>query len=142
VAVAAVALFVLVSGASGLWFAWQAQRFEDESIALYREIFPDERRVIRPRKQMAAHLQGSGLSGPSPLPLLATAAGGIEGSRVDELRFRRERNQLQLQLRVPSIEALDQIKQELAGSGLNVEINSAAEQGNETVGRLIIGGTR
>src|SRR5690606_12956509 len=123
------------------WFSWQADRTEANAVALYREIFPQERRVISPRKQMAAHLQG-GAPTQSLLPLLAQAAGGLEGTGVEELRYRRERNRLQLQVRAPSREALERVQQQLGAGGLAVEINSAAEQGGDPVGRLVIGGVR
>lgn len=141
-ATAGLVLFALVTAASGLWFSWQANRTEERTVALYREMFPQERRVISPRKQMAAHLQGGGAPAQSLLPLLARAAGGLEGTGVEELRYRRERNQLQLQVRAPSLEALERIQQQLGSDGLAVEINSAAEQGGDTVGRLVIGGVR
>lgn len=134
-------LYCAIAGASGAWFAWQADKVEAQTFSLYRELFPGERRVVSPKKQMQAHLGGSGIAaGASPLPLLAKAALGLRGNdlRIDELHYRRQRNDLQLQLQTPTLEALDQIKNQLGGVGLSVEINSASQQGASAVGRLNI----
>ena len=132
--------YALVAGAGGLFFSWRAGQLEQQSFALYRELFPQERRVISPRKQMLAHLRASGAAAAgSPLPLLAKTAAGMQsaaGVQLDELRYSQQRRDLQLQLRAPSLEALDQLKRQLDGNGLGVEINSASEQGAQTLGRL------
>src|SRR5690606_10914543 len=133
-------IFCGVSAASGLWFSWRADQIEARTISLYRELFPQERRVVSPRKQMQAHLVGSVAGGASPLPLLAKTALGLRNNNIqlDELRYSQQRNDLQLQLRAPTLDVFDRIKQQLDGVGLSVEINSAAERGSETVGRINI----
>jgi general secretion pathway protein L len=143
IAAAAALGVVLYSGftaASGAWFAWQARQVEAQTFALYRQFFPQEKRVVSPKKQMQAHLNGGSTNGVSPLPLLAKAALGLRGNglQLDELHYRRQQNDLQLQLHTPTLEMLDQIKQQLNGVGLSVDINSAAQQGSSTVGRLNI----
>jgi general secretion pathway protein L len=134
-------LYAALAGGSAVWFSWQAARLEERSFALYRELFPQERRVISPRRQMMAHLnQGGG--GGSMLPLLARAADQLATVQLQELRFRRDSQRLQLQLQAADLAALDQLKQRLVGSGLDVAIDSAAEQGGVTIGRVTIGGGR
>lgn len=134
-------LYAALAGGGAAWFSWRAGELEQRSLALYRELFPGERRVVSPRKQMAAHLSG-GQSGGSVLPLLAQAAAELATAQVQELRYRRDSNQLQVQLQAPNLEALDQLKQRLAATGMNVAIDSAAEQDGVTVGRVTIGGQR
>jgi len=137
VAAAALAVYVGVSAASGLWYGWRAEKAKDETFALYRELFPQERRVVSPKKQMQAHLRG-GSALASPLPLLTKTALGLRNNsmQLDELRYNQQQDDIQLQLRTPTLEALDQIKQQLSGVGLNVEIMSAAQRGQETLGRI------
>lgn len=135
------ALYCAIAGASGAWFAWQADKAEAQTFSLYRQLFPGERRVVSPKKQMQAHLGGgNAAAGASPLPLLAKAALGLRGNQlqIDELHYRRQRNELQLQLHAPTLETLEQIKTQLGGVGLSVEINSASQQGSSAVGRLNI----
>jgi len=141
VAALGVVLYSGFTAASGAWFAYQARQAEAQTFSLYRQLFPQEKRVVSPRKQMQAHLGGGGaVNAVSPLPLLAKAALGLRGNalQLDELHYRHQQNDLQLQLHTPTLETLDQIKQQLNGVGLNVDINSAARQGDSTVGRLNI----
>lgn len=134
-------LYGAIATASGLWFNWRAQQVERQTVQLYRELFPQERRVVSPRKQMLAHLRSQGVVATgSPLPLLARTALGLRGSRVqiDELRYSQQQNSLQMQVRTPSLDALDAVKQALGGVGLGVQINSAVQQGKTTLGRVSI----
>jgi general secretion pathway protein L len=134
--------YLLLAGGGGLYFSWRAQQLEQQSIALYRELFPGERRVVSPRKQMANHLRERGqIASDSLLPLLARAANGFAADpamRVDELRFNQQQNALSVQLRAPSLDALEQLKKSLQSSGLDAELGGATVQGEATVGRLQI----
>lgn len=134
-------LYAALAGGSAAWFSWRAAELEERSFALYRELFPGERRVVSPRRQMTAHLNSGG-GGSSLLPLLAQTSAELAASQVQELRYRRDSNQLQVQLQAPDLASLDQIKQRLAGTGLTVAIDSASEQNGVTVGRVTIGGAR
>ena len=143
VAAAALAVYAAVTVASGIWFSWQAGVVEKQTFAYYHELFPQERRVVSPRKQMQAHLGGGGVKA-SPLPLLTKTALGLRSDlsahdgamQLDELRYDQQHDDLQLQLRAPTLEVLDHVKQQLGGVGLQVDISSAAQRGKETVGRL------
>ncbi|MET0379154.1 MAG: type II secretion system protein GspL, partial [Spongiibacteraceae bacterium] len=135
-------LYAALAGGGGFYFSWRAQQVETQTFTLYRELFPAERRVVSPRKQMANHLRGSGQPvAESLLPLLAKAATGFgsdANTHIDELRFNQQQNNLQVQLRTSSLEVLEQIKKRLDASGLSAEIGSAQEQGGSTVGRMQI----
>lgn len=137
IAAAVLAVYIGVSAVSGLWYAWRAEKLQDQSFALYHQLFPQERRVVSPKKQMQAHLHG-GAAQVSPLPLLTKTALGLRNNtmQLDELRYNQQQDDIQLQLRAPNMEALDQIKRQLSGIGLNVEIKSAAQRGEETLGRI------
>ncbi len=142
VAAAALALYIGVTAASGIWYSYRARSLEQQTFAYYRELFPREHRVVSPKKQMLAHMGGSAVT-VSPLPLLTKTALGLRASvanngatQLDELRYNQQHDDLQLQLRTPTLDALDKIKQQLSGVGLQVDITSAAQRGQETVGRL------
>jgi general secretion pathway protein L len=138
--VAALGLLIYcgATAASAIWFNWRAHQVEEQTFALYHELFPQERRVVSPKKQMLAHLRGSDSSAISPLPLLAKSALGMRNNNVqlDEMRYNQQHNDLQIQLRAPTMDVLDRIKQQMIGVGLSVEINSATQRGSEALGRL------
>ncbi|HET8711754.1 MAG TPA: type II secretion system protein GspL [Spongiibacteraceae bacterium] len=136
-AAGALVLYAFVTAASGMWYSWRARDVEQQTFSLYRDMFPQERRVVSPKKQMLAHMGGNAVT-TSPLPLLTKTALGLRNNtlQLDELRYSKQHDDLQLQLRTPTLDALDKIKQQLSGVGLQVDITSAAQRGQETVGRL------
>lgn len=136
-AAAALAIYIGVTAASGMWYSWRARALEQQTLSFYHELFPQERRVVSPKKQMLAHMGGSAVT-ISPLPLLTKTALGLRNNtmQLDELRYSQQNDDLQLQLRTPTLESLDKIKQQLSGVGLQVDITSAAQRGQETLGRL------
>lgn len=146
IAAIGVASYLLVSLASGFYFSQQAKQLDSEAIALYKQLFPNEQRIVSPKKQMQNHLRLMGTSGGTEgfMPLVAQTAKQFAGASANEqlavqqLRFDSDRNDLQLEVQGQSIEQLDQFKQLLADSGLSVDISSATEQDNRVVGRLIV----
>ena len=57
-AVAGSMLFIFATLGKALWYESQASKIQQQSIALYKEIYPEARRVINPRKQMESALSG------------------------------------------------------------------------------------
>lgn len=142
-AAAGVVLYAAVAGASGLWFSQAADRVESQTFALYRELFPEQRRVFSPQRQMTAQLRTQGVASGSSLPLLARLAdtASFTGLTLEELRLQAGTG-VQMQLRAASLEQLGQLQQTLREAGMGAEIRSATEQGEQTVGRLHVTETR
>jgi general secretion pathway protein L len=117
-------------------------RLDAEIAAVYRETFPDAQRVVDARAQMEqrlAVLRGAGgQSGLAALlepvaPVLKRTPGlGIQGLRYRE-------NNLELDLTLGDLQALDGLKQALLAAGpLQVEIASASAKEGRVEGRLTI----
>ena len=116
-----------------------------EAVLLYQQLFPNERRIVSPKKQMQNHIRLSGGGKNSDfLPILASLASTLAADSdelkliVDQLRFDGGSGELQIQLRSSSIEKLEQLKRKLEGIGLEADINSAAEQDDYVMGRLVV----
>ncbi|HEB27692.1 MAG TPA: type II secretion system protein GspL [Porticoccus sp.] len=137
--------YLLLMLAGGWYFEGRASELDRQSITLYKEIFPNERRVVSPTKQMKNHLQRLGTTSNSNfLPLFANTSSQLSSKDnkldvlVDQLRFDSSRGDLQFQVQTSSLDQLDQLKQLLAGAGLDVEINSATEQDDHIMGRIVV----
>jgi general secretion pathway protein L len=112
---------------------------------IYRQAFPNAKRVVNPRVQMQQHLeklQRSHGGGGQFLILLARSgdvlrkAGDIE---ISGANYRAGR--LDVDLTAASLQVLDDLKQTLTGKGLTVEIQSATtESGKRVKSRLRIQG--
>ncbi|MEH6556961.1 MAG: type II secretion system protein GspL [Oceanicoccus sp.] len=137
--------YLLLVAGSGWYFDNKADSLDAEAVTLYKQLFPNERRIVSPKKQMQNHLRMSGAGNDSHfLPILASLATTLAGDgdemklTVDQLRFDTASGELQFQVRSSSIEKLDQLKRELAEIGLEVDINSATEQDDYVMGRLVV----
>lgn len=140
-----VALYLLLALGGGWYFNHRAGELEYQSIAIYRKLFPDERRVVNPRRQMQNHLRQSNLHGDNAfLSLLAETAGQMQGNQagagvtLNQIRFNSDQGGLRFEVNSRTLDELDQYKNQLAAGGLQVEINSASEQGSGVLGRLVI----
>mgnify|MGYP000533645536 CR=1 FL=1 len=141
----ALTTYLLTALISGWYLNLQADDLEAQSIALYKELFPNERRIISPKKQMQNHLRlGSAKSNAQFLALLSQTARQLvveEGERklqLDQLRFESTNGDLQFQVKGSSLDQLDRLKQQLASAGLSVEINSAVEEDDYVKGRIVV----
>lgn len=141
---AVVALFVVCELAlfmgSGLWFQSRASDVKAESVSLYRQLFPTERRVVNPKLQFQSHLNESQSFGYSKqfLGLLEIVASDWpdEEMRLQNLRFDAYEGGLLLEVDANTIDQLETYKSALARNGVQVELLSAVEEDNGVTGRL------
>ncbi len=146
-------------GLLGLWLVlqwgfnlaqgWQLQReaegYASASEALYRELFPDDNKLINLRAQFDQHLSEAEGSGQNLLlGLLDQAAQAInaEGAqvRVEQLDFNSQRGDLALNLQAQDFAALERLRTRLQQAGLAVEMGSASREESGVSARLVIGG--
>lgn len=128
---------------SGIWFDQRADVAKKESVSLYRELFPNERRVPNPKRQFQAHLNSEQAVGYSRefLHMLQVVAEQLpeESLRMKNLRFQAG-DGLMLELEGNAIDELESYKQQLAEQNLAVELLSAVEENDGVVGRLRVEG--
>jgi len=111
--------------------------------ALYREAFPEARKVVNPRVQMERKLEklraGGGSQG-GLLPMLAKAGPVIQSSEGLKLRnLRYKDGHLDLDLEIGDLQALDRLKQGLGEkAGMAVEIVSASARDGKVESRLAL----
>lgn len=129
--------------AQGWYFQRQADRHADASLALYRELFPADTRIVDLRAQFDDHLtRGSGAQA-GFMPLLERAARAVaEGTpvTVDRLDYNETRGDLALEVRAADFAALEQLRQRLNEQGQSVQLGSASRDGDAVSARVVIGG--
>lgn len=148
-----------VVGLLGLWLvlqwgfnlaqAWQLQHKSDvvaaANAALYRELFPQDTKLINLRHQLDQHLADGATSGQSRLlSLLGQASAAVQADgglvRVQQLDFSEIRGDLALQLQAPDFDALERLRQRLVDAGLAVQLGSASRETAGVSARLVLGG--
>ncbi|WP_042860543.1 type II secretion system protein GspL [Dickeya sp. NCPPB 3274] len=120
VLIALFAWLLLVLGES-VWTHYQLYRQADywrqESVRMYRKLFPDEKQVVNPRAQMQRHLQEarSGMSGfalTEQMNRLQQLVAQNDGVSLQSLSYDRSRDELRLSLRATSYAQMEQFRQQ------------------------------
>lgn len=109
---------------------------------IYRDAFPQARKVVNPRIQMERGLQalrtGGGALSSDFLDILKAGGPALSKTRGLELqRFSYRDGHLDIALTISDLQALDQLKQRLASeAGLQVEIQSASARNGKVEARM------
>lgn len=108
----------------------------------YREVFPDAKKVVDPRLQMEQQLKELRAgSGSDPFVELLAASGPvlIKTPGIEIKAFRYKANELEVELTIGDFQALDRLKQALAGAGpLAVEVATASARESRVDSRVLI----
>ena len=143
-AVALCVLLLVTEGIKGLWIGHKADKLTDQSIALYKDIFKNDRRINAAtlQRRMAAHLGENQNDQVTFLDMLGGVAKvlGAQSSKpnLENLNFNNTRGELTAQLRVTNFEVLESVKTALIANGLTVEIRTAEQKGNQITARLLL----
>ena len=110
---------------------------------VYRDTFPEAKNVVNPKVQMEQKLKelSAGGNGGAFVTLLGATApvlGSAKGVELHNLRYRQ--GELELELQLVDLPALDTLKEVLQQQGLEVEIRNATSRDNAVEGRLAIRG--
>lgn len=129
--------------AQSLYLQQKADDYAAASEALYRELFPEERRIVNLRAQFAEHLQQGGSVGSGRfLQLLDQAADAFLQApqlSIVQLDYSESDGNLALQVRAGDFAALEQLRQRLTDSGLVVQMGSASREEGGVAARVVIG---
>lgn len=123
--------------AQGIWASNQADALEDQSLALYQEIFPDDKRAnaMNMRRRLQARLgEASSTAGPGLLTYMADMASQIGPQlQLNGLNFSADRGELSLDVMATDFNRLDSVKAALEAEGYAVEIVSAQQESSDRV---------
>lgn len=136
---AAFAVQLLSEWVSYGYYRYQANKTETAATTLYRQMFPDERRIVNLRRQLQAHLNDNAGQG-SVLPTLTRIAESLQGSGLNAQRVDFNAGVLTLDVEARALGELDTFRQKLQGQGFRSEIVSANAQGGLIRGRLRVEG--
>ncbi|MDH5301274.1 MAG: type II secretion system protein GspL [Gammaproteobacteria bacterium] len=122
----------------------QNDELKEQVVSIYKDAFPDARKVPNPRQQMEQKLkelraggQGGGQSFLDLMLAVGPSFSANTGVIMRSLRYKS--GVLDIELEAPSLQSLDQLKQSLvANAHLEVEIQSAAAKDNKVQGRIQI----
>ena len=144
-----VGMWLILQWGFNLAQGWHLQRQADEyaaaSAALYKELFPQDSKLVNLRAQFDQHLQAGAGSGQTRLlGLLAQVSGALaaEGGQVQisQVDFSEVRGDLAMQVQAAGFAELERLRERLQESGLAVQLGSASREGAGVSARVVIGG--
>lgn len=121
------------------YYRYQAQKTQAEAVALYKNLFPADRRIVNLERQLKAQLGGSN-SGSNMLSTLTRVAESLQGSGLNTQRVDFSGSTLTLDVSARALGELDRFREKLDGQGFRTEIVSANAQGGLIRGRLRVEG--
>jgi general secretion pathway protein L len=132
--------------AQGWHLQHQAEVYAEASAALYRELFPEDHKLVNLRAQLDQHLAAGGASGQGRLLGLLTQVNralSAEGTQilVQQVDFSEGRGDLAMQIEAPGFAELERLRERLQEAGLAVQLGSASREGAGVSARLVIGGS-
>jgi general secretion pathway protein L len=139
---ACLAIFVGYFFIAGWLFDGRAAQLMQQSENRYRELFPDDTRIVDIRRQMQVHLQSSKHDDGKSLffDLLGAFAAAkksqTEDATVRNIRFEQDRGTLQLELQSRSINYANNIQNYLQTAGMSAEVLSASSDNEGVVTHL------
>ena len=131
---------------SGLYFNIHADNITFKTEQLYRQYFPQDKRIQDIKRQTKIHLRNSGSSGASDFLDLLAAMGSSwknpnnKSLQLQQLRYNAKRGQMTLEIQAKSINQLDTLQRDISSNGIKAELMSANESDNGVRGRLQLGG--
>lgn len=121
------------------YYRYQAKKTQAEAVALYKNLFPADRRIVNLERQLKAQLNGAG-QGSNLLATLTRVAESLQGSGLNTQRIDFSGNTLTLDVNAQALGELDRFREKLDSQGFRTEIMSANAQGNTIRGRLRVEG--
>lgn len=142
VAIACVGMLTIHMGESA-YLAYKAQQFRTATVALYRELFPGDSKIIDPRAQMESYLSGRSASGDGFLPLvqkLASAwpADAASSLQMQNLSYREADRNLSITLTSATMDSLTTLTQKLSNGGFSARIQSVVNSAQGVNAQLLI----
>jgi general secretion pathway protein L len=123
----------------------QVNQLDESMVRLYKETFPDARRITNPVAQFRGALRQSGQSGGEDAVLiwLSQVAPLLHQEKVTllNLRFTQAPDTLRLQLQANDYGAIEKISSALAQQGLQADLGTLVRNDNHVSGLLTIKGS-
>lgn len=145
---AAAALFVVINVIIGLRYMYQTHQAQAQNLALYRELFPQDRRIVDLRRQFQSHLNNLTEGNSSPFltifSVLAKEMGN--GSTAVPLQLRslvydNTSSTLSVDIVAGRIEEIDDLSRRINTNHLTSKIQSVSNDGSQVLAHLSLKGS-
>jgi general secretion pathway protein L len=140
-AAACLLIFVLTSLAAGYYIEARTRATQAQALAMFREMFPDEKRVINLRRQAEARLGAAVSAGKGPLGAMSALAGALSspdssGISLQALEYKASEGALNATIGARSLETIYALEKRITGGGGDATVQSPTEEGGLASAKL------
>ena len=129
---------------TGIYLDQQSEQLDQQITTLYRELFPQDKRIINPKVQMQNHLnqQSGQASNAGFMTLFSYVAAALDeinepaNNLLQQLRYNDNNQSLMVDIQIKNVQQLEQLKQIIESHQVSVSILSANEEQQWIKGRL------
>jgi len=126
----------------------QADQYREQSVKLYQSLFPQERTIASPRRQLEGKLRNAANRVVNTDFLAMLGEIGYQLSQqpqksrmtLNNMQYSEKRGELAMEISAPSLDDLDRYKQSITQSGYQVNIGSAIKEASSVRGKLTVQG--
>lgn len=127
-----------------LYYEQQAEHFSQSSLTLYKQLFPEDKRIVNLRAQFAEHLKASAPASGGFISLMEAASAAVAQEKssisVAQVDYSQSRGDLALQVQAGDFAEVEKLRQHLTEAGLSVQMGSANRVEDGVTARVILGG--
>lgn len=137
-------LHILLLLGKGAYLSFEADQVKQDVLALYTDVYPNDKNIRDIRRRWQAHLRGSNAAAQQAdfLTVFGEAARNMGGSRLqlDNVNFNEQRGDLILQMQATSSDRLVEYVQRLVKLGMAAEIGTINQDDQVVNGSIKIRG--
>ncbi len=138
-------LYIIVSIADWAWLAWQKHALQAQMTQTFKTAFPDAKAIVDAPLQMRRNLadlkRARGEAQPGDLlPQLANAVPIARAAGGTAHGVQYERGKLQLDLRLPQVQAAEALNQRLSAAGVRARVESVNPTPGGALARVTLTG--
>lgn len=127
-----------------LYYERQAEHFAQSSLTLYKQLFPEDKRIVNLRAQFAEHLKAGAPASGGFINLMESASAAVAHGKssisVAQVDYSQTRGDLALQVKAGDFAEVEKLRQQLMEAGLSVQMGSANREEDGVTARVVLGG--
>lgn len=134
---------VLLNALEGGYAHYKASELRTKSVALYRQHYPQDSKIIDPRKQMEAHLVQNQQSGTGFITVLQKLASvwkvnTSESLQMEQLNYEDTEGTLKITVSSTSMDAINQLLERMKHENLEAKTQSIENTNKKFIGNIIV----
>lgn len=121
-----------------VYYYYESKYYREQTLTLYKQLFPADSKIIDPRRQMETHLSANSPSAAGFLGILAKVSSDVGdlAASAQNITYQDDAKLLTLTLQSRTVESINMFAEQLLRSGINAKIQSVMNTSSGVTGVL------